>query len=55
LIRYIRSGPVLDFFGEKFKVQKDFGHVYVKAVLVIQIHQLQIYLGDDWLKQKITN
>ena len=38
---------MLDIFGEKFKVSKDLVYSYVKAVIVTQIHQLQIYLGNE--------
>jgi hypothetical protein len=47
LIRFIRSNRLLDIFGEKFKVSKDLVYSYVKAVIVTQIHSLQVYLGDD--------
>jgi putative transposase len=47
LIRFVRSNRLLDIFGEKFKVSKDLVYSYVKAVIVTQIHSLQIYLGDD--------
>jgi hypothetical protein len=47
LIRFIRSNRVLDIFGEKFKVSKDLVYSYVKAVIVTQLHSLQIYLGED--------
>ena len=47
LIRFIRSDRVLDIFGEKFIVSKDLVYSYVKAVIVTEIHQLQIYLGNE--------
>jgi hypothetical protein len=47
LIRFIRSDRILDIFGEKFKVSKDLVYSYVKAVIVTEIHQLQIYLADE--------
>jgi hypothetical protein len=47
LIRFIRSNRMLDIFGEKFKLSKDLVYSYVKAVIVTEIHQLQIYLGDE--------
>jgi hypothetical protein len=47
LIRFIRSNRLLDIFGEKFKVSKDLVYSYVKAVIVTQLHSLQIYLGED--------
>ena len=47
LIRFIRSNRTLDIFGEKFKVSKDLIYSYIKAVIVINIGTLQIYLGDE--------
>lgn len=47
LIRFIRSNGMLDIFGEKFKVSKNLIYSYVKAIIVTEIHQLQIYLDDD--------
>lgn len=47
LIRFIRSDRILDIFGEKFKVSKDLIYSYVKAVIVTNIHRLQVYLGED--------
>ena len=47
LIRFIRSNRQLDIFGEKLKVSKDLIYSYVKAVIITQINQLQLYLGDD--------
>jgi len=47
LIRFIRSNRLLDVFGEKFKVSKDLIYSYVKAVIVTNLHILQLYLGDD--------
>ena len=47
LIRFIRSDRMLSVFGEKVKVAKNLAYAYVKAVIVTEIHQLQIYLGDD--------
>jgi hypothetical protein len=38
---------MLDIFGEKFKVSKDLVYSYVKAVIVTEIHRLQVYLGDE--------
>ena len=51
LIRFIRSNRLLDVFGEKFKVSKDLVYSYVKAVIVTQIHSLQLYLGDDLVQK----
>jgi len=47
LIRFIRSNRMLDIFGEKFKLSKDLVYSYVKAIIVTEIHQLQIYLGNE--------
>jgi len=47
LIRFIRSDCMLDIFGEKFKLSKDLVYSYVKAVIVTEIHRLQIYLGIE--------
>jgi len=47
LIRFIRSDRMLDIFGEKFKVSKDLVYSYVKAVIVTEIHRLQLYLDNE--------
>jgi len=47
LVRFIRSDCVLNIFGETFKVPKDLVYSYVKAVIVTEIHTLQLYLGDE--------
>jgi putative transposase len=47
LIRFIRSNRVIDVFGEKFIVSKELVYSYVKAVIVTQIHRLQVYLGEE--------
>jgi putative transposase len=47
LIRFIRSDSMLDVFGEKFKVSENLVYSYVKAIIVTEIHQLQIYLGGE--------
>ena len=47
LILFIRSDRMLDVFGEKFKISKDLVYSYVKVVIVTEIHQLQIYLGNE--------
>lgn len=47
LIRFIRSNRMLDIFGEKFKVSKRLVYSYVKAVIVTEIHRLQLYLGEE--------
>ena len=47
LIRFIRSNRILNIFGEQFTVSKDLIYSYVKAVIVTEIHTLQLYLGED--------
>jgi hypothetical protein len=47
LLRFIRSDRKLDIFGEKFEVPRDLVYSYVKAVILTQIHRLQLYLGDE--------
>lgn len=47
LIRFIRSNRILNIFGERFKVSKDLVYSYVKAVIVTEIHTLQLYLGEE--------
>jgi len=47
LIRFIRSDSLLDIFGEKFRLSKDLVYSYVKAVIVTEIHRLQIYLDNE--------
>lgn len=47
LIRFIRSDRKLDIFGEKFEVSKDLVYSYVRAIIVTEIHTLQVYLGDE--------
>jgi putative transposase len=50
VIRFIRSDRQLDIFGEKFSVPRDLIYSYVKAVIVTDIHTLQLYLGDQLVK-----
>lgn len=50
LIRFIRSDRKLDIFGEKFEVPEHLVYSYVKAVIVTEIHQLQLFLGDELIK-----
>jgi len=38
---------MLNIFGESFKVSRDLIYSYVKAVIVTEIHTLQLYLGDE--------
>jgi len=47
LIRFIRSDRKLDIFGEKFEVSKDLVYSYVKAVILTEIHALQVYFGNE--------
>ena len=47
LIRFIRSDRRLDIFGEKFEVSKDLAYSYLRAMIVTEIHMLQVYLGDE--------
>jgi hypothetical protein len=47
LIRFIRSDRILNIFGEKFKVSKSLVYSYIKAVIVTNIHMLQLYLGEQ--------
>ena len=42
---------MLDIFGEKFKVPKDLIYSYVKAVIVTEIHSLQLYVGDELVEK----
>ncbi len=46
LIRFIRSDRKLDVFGEKFEVSKELVYLYVRAVIVTEVHRLQGYRGD---------
>jgi len=46
LIRFIRSDRRLNIFGESFIVPKDLVYSYIKAVIVTNIHRLQIYQGE---------
>ena len=47
LIRFIRSDRTLNIFGEKFEVSKNLVYSYVRAMIVTEIHTLQVYLGED--------
>ena len=47
LVRFIRSDRNLNIFGETFKMPKDLVYSYVKAVIITEIHTLQVYLGDE--------
>ena len=58
IIRFIRSDRKLDIFGDKFKVSKSLVYSYVKAVIVTELHRLQLYLGDklvDAFDYELTN
>jgi hypothetical protein len=50
LIRFIRSDRKLDIFGEKFEVSKDLVYSYLRAIIVTEIHALQVYLGDELIQ-----
>ena len=50
LIRFVRSDRILNIFGEKFEVSKDLVYSYVRAMIVTEIHTLQIYLGEDFVQ-----
>ena len=47
LVRFIRSDRKLDIFGEKFEVSKELVYSYVRAAIVTDVHQLQVYLGNN--------
>jgi len=47
LIRFIRSDRKLDIFGEKFELHQDLVYGYVRAIIVTEIHALQVYLGEE--------
>ena len=47
LIRFIRSDQKIDMFGEEFEVLKDLVYSYVKAVILTEIHALQLYLSNE--------
>ena len=51
VIRFIRRNRELNIFGEKFLLSKELIYSYVKAVIVTEIHSLQIYLGDELVDQ----
>jgi len=50
LIRFIRGDRKLHVFGERFTVSKELVYSYVKAVIVTEIHAINIYLGDDFVE-----
>ena len=41
---------MLNIFGEKFEVSKDLVYSYVRAIIVTEIHTLQIYQADDFIQ-----
>jgi hypothetical protein len=47
LIRFIRSDRKLDIFGEHFELPKALIYTYVRAKIITDLHQVQVYLGDD--------
>ena len=47
LVRFIRSNRKLDVFGEKFEVSKELVYSYVRAVIVTEIHRLQVFCGNE--------
>ncbi|MBW1716337.1 MAG: hypothetical protein JRJ77_11045 [Deltaproteobacteria bacterium] len=47
LIRFIRSDQKVDMFGEEFEVSKDLVYSYVKAMILTEIHALQLYLSNE--------
>jgi hypothetical protein len=49
LIRFIRSDRKLDIFGEHFELPKDLVYSYVRAKIVTNLHQVQVYSGDDFI------
>jgi len=50
LIRFIRSDRILNIFGEKFEVSKDLVYSYVRAMIVTEIHTLQVYLDENFVQ-----
>jgi hypothetical protein len=47
IIRLIRSDRKLDIFGERFEVSKDLVYSYVRALIVTQLHAVQLYFGNE--------
>jgi hypothetical protein len=47
LVRFIRSDRKLDIFGERFELPKALIYTYVRAKIITDLHQIQIYSGDD--------
>jgi len=47
LIRFIRSNRKLDIFGEDFEVPKELVYAYVRAKIITELHQIQVYQGDE--------
>lgn len=58
VIRLIRSDRMLDIFGERFVVAKNLVYSYVRAMIITQLHAVQLYLGDeivDTFEYKVPN
>jgi putative transposase len=47
LIRFIRSDRKLDIFGEDFEVPKELVYTYVRAKIITELQQIQVYLGEE--------
>ena len=41
---------MIEIDGEKFEVSKDLVYSYVQAMIVTEIHTLQVYLGEDFVQ-----
>ncbi len=37
----------LDIFGEDFEVPKELVYTYVRAKIITELHQIQVYLGEE--------
>ena len=51
IIDRVQKKRQLDILGEKFKVSKNLIYSYVKAIIIIQINHLQLYLGDELVQK----
>jgi hypothetical protein len=47
LLRFIRSDRKLDIFGEPFTVPQSLIYSYVRAKIVTDLYQIQLYRGDE--------
>ena len=48
LIRFIRwSNSILDFFGEKFPVNKSLEYEYVKTAIIIKEQKIKLFHQDN--------